>query len=700
MDFLTDGRLGSQIWLEREDSASRVRELVDAAAEVGIGQLRTFLMWPWIQAESPSTWDFQLFDSLFEAAAARGITIKATLTANSGPWWLGTASVLHSHTLVLDDRAWDAAEAYIAACASRYAGHPALGQWILWNEPFNRGSFKTTAAMRTTTARHEWATFLKERYGDIDSLNRRWRTGYVSFDDVQLSEDIAHPHHRDSAWRSFGPELADAEFRAQQLERQLTRIAHTVRESDPTTPLCVNPNNTLENHALNGYRLGELAGIVTVLGASFHAPWHFTFAAQSDHAALVTAGLSLLRGASDGGPVEVTELQTGNTFYAGEKALGILPSTVATTYLAPLLAGAESVTGWCFNTRSQDFEAGEWGLLDDLDQIGDRALALSQVRGVLSRLDEAIGAWHPMAAVAAVLVSEQSQAVELAIAEHSSNEIASNADVAIRGSALITAELNKLGVPADLVTLRSLDPNASLVVVANHIAWDNETADALLTCAAGGGTVIIDATSGQFDLDARLHRPWPGGLASHIGIRSRGLATDPAGDEDVVVNLNGIAFSGASNVRSALEFSDDSWSANKNLIFASDSQPVLWERRWGEGRILISAVPLAHSLVGRSTGRALVSYILELAAAQLPVSYRPLSAETSLFTVSGEHGHAVGIFAPHISRRAANIAVSIAPGNYTDLWADVSIEVGVDGIYRSDTPDGIALLVPAVRPSL
>lgn len=697
MNHSIDSRLGSQIWLEREDSPSRVRGLINSAAELGIGQLRTFLMWPWIQAESPSSWDFQLFDSLFDAAAAKGIKIKATLTANSGPWWLGTASVLHSHTLILDDHAWDAAEAYITACASRYGGHPALGQWILWNEPFNRGSFKKSLAIRTTTARQEWTAFLKQRDSDIDTLNRRWRTGYASFDDVELPEGISNTHHRDSAWRSFGPELADAEFRAQQLERQLSRIARTLRMSDPSTPLCVNPNNTLENHALNGYRLGELAHIVDVLGASFHAPWHFTFAAQSDHAALVIAGLSLLRGASNGGPVEVTELQTGNTFYAGEKALGILPSTVATTYLAPLLAGAESVTGWCFNTRSQDFEAGEWGLLDDLDQIGDRALALSKVRDVLSRLDEAIGMWDPIAPVAVVLVSEQSQAVELAIAEHSSNEIASNADVAIRGSALITAELNKLGVAAGLVTLTSLDPNARLVVVANHVAWEDETAEALLACAERGATLLIDATSGQFDLDARLHRPWPGGLASQIGLRSRGLATDPAGEEDVSVNLNGRAFSGASNVRSSLELSDESWSAKENLVFAADSQPVLWERQWGTGRILVSAVPLAHSLVGRSTGQALVSYILELATANIPVSCRPLSAETSIFTVSGQHGHAVGIFAPHISKRAANMAVSIAPGSYTDLWSNTSIEVGIDGLYLSDTPDGIVLLTSTPR---
>lgn len=108
---------------------------MDRAAEVGFGQLRVFLMWPWIQSQSPDHWDFELFDNVFDAAAGHGIKIKATLTANSGPWWLGTGSALHSQTLTLDPAFRGAMEDYISACVERYSRHPALGQWIIWNEP-------------------------------------------------------------------------------------------------------------------------------------------------------------------------------------------------------------------------------------------------------------------------------------------------------------------------------------------------------------------------------------------------------------------------------------------------------------------------------------------------------------------------------------------------------------------------------------
>ena len=53
--------------------------------------------------------------------------------------------------------------------------------------------------------------------------------------------------------------LDDYELRAQLLEDELTEIAAIVRKHDPRTPLCINPNQTLNNHAQYGYRLERLA---------------------------------------------------------------------------------------------------------------------------------------------------------------------------------------------------------------------------------------------------------------------------------------------------------------------------------------------------------------------------------------------------------------------------------------------------------
>ncbi|MGI8859578.1 MAG: beta-galactosidase, partial [Rubrobacteraceae bacterium] len=175
--------LGCQIWLERDDSTQRIERLFAAAAETGLGWVRLFLMWPWIEPE-PGVWKFGIFDRAFDAAAKHGIRIKATLTANSGPWQVGTPSALHSHTGFLSPAQREPMRRYVLACVGRYAEHHALGQWILWNEPFGGHE-------RTGETLDHWRHWLRGHYHDsIDLLNDRWRTGYRDFGEIPFPEHV------------------------------------------------------------------------------------------------------------------------------------------------------------------------------------------------------------------------------------------------------------------------------------------------------------------------------------------------------------------------------------------------------------------------------------------------------------------------------------------------------------------------------
>lgn len=697
------GPLGAQIWLEPTDSADRVDALVRTAVDVGLGQLRCFVMWPWIQAHSRSEWDFRLFDDLFASAQAHGLSIKATLTANSGPWWLGTPSALHSYTLILDEAWWPAVEAYVDAVVRRYAEHPALGQWILWNEPMHPVTDGYGNSMRPRESGREWVRFLEEQVEDIDALNERWRTGYGSFADVPLAESVAHPQHANMMWRSFGPELLDARFRAELLHAQLLKIARLVRAADPATPLCINPSATTENHAIGGYRLERLAEIVDVLGASFHAPWHLYFAPPRDSVPLVVAGLSLLQttaaASTTATAAEVTEVQIGNTFYAGHRAQGITPTGVAATYLSAVLAGAQSVTGWCLNTRSQDFEAGEWGLLEDDDSVGDRALAVRRVHDVLGNLHDEIGEWSPDRPTACVAVSADSQAVEMILASRASNPLAADPHVAARSAALIAIELGRLGVAThqSLIShLEDLPPGPDhLLVASNLIAWETEDAEALVRFAEGGGTLLVDATSGEFNLDAQLHRPWPGVLAARLGLRNHGLRSDPAAATAVGVDLLSHRYAEAAGVRAAVDVADCAWQPITSITFSTDSQPVLWERSWGSGRVIYCAVSLGHSLLATQSGQPLVRAVLDHASQDCPRIAQPLSRDTSVLGVHGPDSSAVALFGPHTEATNPPLVVRVKPGRYRDLWSGRLVDTGPGGLFVGTGNQAIAVLVPA-----
>jgi Beta-galactosidase/Beta-galactosidase trimerisation domain len=691
-----NSRLGSQIWLERDLTAEEVRQLVDSAADVGFGQLRVFLMWPWIQSESPEHWDFRLFDAVFDAAAEHGIKIKATLTANSGPWWLGTGSVLHSQTMTLDPSFRPRMEAYIAACVTRYSNHPALGQWILWNEPMNPPENPWGDTFVTPEARALWPHVLREKYQDIAELNTRWRTGYTGFDDVPMVTDITHPAHRNNTWRSFGPLLSDYELRSRIIESELGWIADRVREHDSTTPLCANPCQSLYNHAEAGYNFQNIGEIVDVLGATFHAPWSFGFAARDTHSALMIAGLSLLQNVPGAQGAEVTEAQTGNTHYAGHTPLGVSPSQIATTYLAPVLAGAESVTGWCFNTRAQDFEAGEWGLLDDDNRIGPRAHAVTAVARALDHLEDAVGPWVPAPYSAVLVTSEQSQAVEFAFSQVGDSSFNRGADAAPQSAALLTAELLRDGIQAGMMPISGLNADvAADVIVASHLAaWSDEQAARLLTLAERGATVVVDGISGEFDLDARLHRPWPGGMADVVGARSRGLETAHDGTAGYPAQLFGQVMGKFAGVRDDFEITNDAWSPLTEPLFAGDGSPVAWERRWGDGRLVFVAASLAKTILDPQAGVAIVNAVLRQVTDRIPRPCRPLTQHAFVLTIHGENSRAAwGVFAPEVADRGGQVVrLQLPPGEYLDVWTGERHSVGTDGTLSLPALDGIALI--------
>lgn len=689
----SDARLGAQLWIEREDPPSRVEDLVRSAAEIGLGHLRIFLMWPWIE-EQQGEWNFAPFDAVFTCAERYGVRLKATLTANSGPWWLGTPSVLHSHTGLLSEEWKPAVVRYIETCVTRYAEHPAIGQWILWNEPVSPFSPPGRPVYRAQRARQRWAELLRDRYGDVAQLNRRWRTGIKDFGDAPFPEELPHSAHETNPWQSFAPWIDESSLRAVMLEEDLQLVAQTVRAIDADTPLCINPPGLFANHAASGYRLVELANDVETLGASFHAPWHFGFAPRAQHRILPVVGLSLLKSTPGRHTCEVTEVQIGNTYYAGASPVGVSAGDVAVAYLAPLLAGASSVTGWCMNTRHQDFEAGEWSLLGDGDDETDRSRAVTRVTDVLERLDEAIGPWRPAAPQAAVVVSEKSQAVALAFTAVSPGPSTPSADTAIHGSVLMTSALERAGVHAALTPLAGLSPGPRLIVVGDMISWDDGTAEVLLDAAAGGATVLIDGTSGRFDGDARLMSPWPAHFASRVGLRARGLQTHPSGLGSGDVLLNGHLLGRLIGMLSDVVIESEQWSCDPALTFRHESRPLVWSRRWGQGRLQYCVAPIARSAAELPDAQPVVAYLLERAAIGVERGTRPLSANTVVVRVEGEKGRAIGVFGVDSSSRCGEpIALMVSAGSYEDLWTCERLEVGAAGSLVLDSADGIAVLV-------
>lgn len=693
-------RLGAQLWLERDTGPDRIEKLIGAARASGLGLLRIFMIWPWIEPE-PDAWDFRLYDAVFATAARHGMRIKATLGPENSPWHAGTPGFVQAGhiTLPAAPERREAAERYLTQCVERYRRHPALDQWILWNEPVNPVQRPGTPNLHRSQQLHErWVDLLRARYlDDLEALNLRWTTGYKAFEDIPFPEDIPHPAHRDGVFFSFEPWLADFELRADALRDELTWVHNTIRSVDPLTPTCLNPPDLFRNHAELGYDLTSLASSADVLGASVHAPWHLGFSPRAAHVGLLASAVRLLRETPGPHGVELTEVQMGNVYHGSPQPFGLTGAQVAASLLAPLLAGAASATGWCLNSRSTDFEAGDWALLDDDDRVGPRAAAVRRTAEVLSELDRVTGGWTAERATALVLVSERSQAVTLVHSWTSRSLPGRGPDEAAQGAGLIAGELLALGhvaAPAPVAALDRPGLPPRLLVASGLGAYSEQTATRLLAMVAQGSTLVLDGLTGQKDLTAAVHRPWPGHLAEPLGLRATGMVTAADGHP---VEVFGAPAGRLPLVRTEYVFTDPAWRADHELTLpAEGGRPVAWSRSYGRGRVVLFGGPLGAALVHDPSCRAVARRVLTTAAGAGAV--RPLSADTIVLPVRGERVDALGVFAPDAqARRGTAVRVLLEPGAYRDLWTGVELTVGDDGIATLDAVDGIAVLVATGR---
>ncbi|KGE18799.1 beta-galactosidase [Paenibacillus wynnii] len=690
-DLWARSRLGCQVWLEPDDTEERVGRLFEAAHMSGLGWVRLFLMWPWIE-EKPGVWDFNVFDYAFNAAAKYGIQIKATLTANSGPWHIGTPSMLHSHTGFLLPEQREPMKEYITRCVVRYREHPALGQWILWNEPTGGGD-------RTEESLKHWQDWLAGAYShEIEGLNKRWRTGYSSFGEVPFPEDIPREEHKGSHWNSYGPWLEDWKSRCHWLCKEIAWIKDRVREHDTRTETCVNPMPFLDNQAHGGMDLNEMGKVVEIMGASYHPAWNFTYTERQVFPGLIAAGVLKQAATPSVKRVEVTEVQTGNTLASSNRPCEASPDEIARFFLSGLAAGAESVTGWCLNVRSMDFEAGDWGLLTDMDEPSPRSRMLGRVKDTLRRIHADMGSWKPVAPQVRVLYDVRSQALEwvesMGLPPVKGRMLQDGAN----GAALINAKWLQYGIPAVMTRLEDLPleegSQGGLIFITHLVAWDDAGADRILSFVEAGGTLVLDATSGRKDYNARLHRPWPGGIASRIGMQSEGLQSNYEGYDIAMLHMKlGQLIAARAEVR----FQPDAgWKPWREFRFQKDGQPLIHERPYGRGKIIYVNGLLGPSLVHEPSATAVVDGILHTLAKELAPYVQPAAGLGTAFAlhVEGERGGTLSVIvAESRSDRGGKPMRLIAkPGIYHDYWSGLPVEVGNDGEMVLDCNEGVALI--------
>ncbi len=491
--------IGSQLFVNRTHQPHELKLEVDRMAEAGLKLIRLFLVWDHLETEA-GHWNFSAYDAVFDRAAERGLLVIPTLMSVSPPGWMQCSGGLQDVANLEDPSIIEAGERYIREVVSHWASHPALHSWILWNEasrPLPRNEI-------TLEAYRSWLSTRFEQ--DISKLNavsfQRWKR-FADIGRAQSSEGTS------LEFRGYAESVLWLEFSVVELMRHLRRIAAEIRKIDREHPLHVNPHNLCRCVQIAGQSIWEEAELVDFLGCSSHPVWHANRFPRDRWTRAVGIFADLMRSVTPHpqGEFWVSELQGGPARLSAETPDCPSPAELKRWIWEGVGAGARGTLFWCFNSRDEGFEAGEWSLRYLDGSPSPRLQAASEVSKELEERADWFAASRPMNPGCKILRSEAAERlafVDTRDGEDEQNPRNNNrvADAAA-GAALLCADL---GIDAGYLeeTRLSTEEAPELLIVPGLECVSDHCLEQLLDWVKQGCTLLADAWPGLKDEYGRM----------------------------------------------------------------------------------------------------------------------------------------------------------------------------------------------------
>jgi beta-galactosidase len=466
-------------------------------------------------------WLDEIIDLLWEAGIG---VILATPTASPPPWF----SKAHPEALPMTrdgihlmhgsrDTYNPAAPAYRSAAvrvaralAERYGSHPALRAWHLHNE---YGTVSYGPLVDT-----EFRVWLRDRYGDLETLNRVWHTGFWSQGYARWDEIVAP---QATQYLPNPTQVLDFKrFTADLLLECYRDQIDVVRQLSPEVPITTNFMLPTWLH-YNNWDFAAASDFVSID--------HYVDSSGAEGAAHAAFGADQARSFGHGRPWLLME-QAANTTGVGKRILAKEPGQVLTTSVQHVARGAFGILffQWRAPYSGAEFfhstmvpHVGEdsrvFREVTELGSLLDRLSELSRDPGGERRVTKArvAIAWDPDAWWAAETAGLPSDAFSFYQATRRTHRA-----------------LWYLGVTCDFVQLDHDLADYDLVLVPSQLLATGEQAASLQRFVERGGHAVVWYFGGTFDRDLHIiPGGYSGAFASLLGVRVEELLPLEAGAE-------------------------------------------------------------------------------------------------------------------------------------------------------------------------
>lgn len=472
-------------------------------SESGFNSVKFWAQWRWTH-RTHDTFYFDDLDMLMDLAAQNGLMVTINVIFDVAPNWIfdtyldcrmitatgqsvepsatncrqvgGYPGPCYNHSESLTAR-----KEFLTKVVERYANHPAMGMWDVWNEPESCYLFRDpkpdTLLCYCDTCHARFIEWLKSRYDSIEHINAVWGRCYSDWNEIELPR--GQSTFTDMVdWRIFNCSVLaqEAKWRIQ-----------TTKSIDTTHPVYLHPvPNTLTCfNPITGVDDFEMAEFCDCFAGTTNGVPNFALQ-------LVSAGQGRVCYNVE------SHMRYGST---GMYPKRLTTRDIADCFIPQIGLGIRGFMHWQYRCEVLGGESPAWGLLD-----------VDGTPGVTHK--SATEFWQKITPIAGHLMETSAEPPQAAILKSTANEIfhwsmsGSLHQLAedIEGyTQLLYRNNTRVSYVNDTIVENGLPDSVKLLVLPNCYAMYQSTADAIVKWVKKGGTLVCEAHTGAYNLSTGRH---------------------------------------------------------------------------------------------------------------------------------------------------------------------------------------------------
>ncbi|MBD1367479.1 beta-galactosidase trimerization domain-containing protein [Mucilaginibacter sp. ZT4R22] len=455
--------IGAEVFIEPGQRPEEIDTWFLRLKEAGMEVTRIRLFETYMHKPDGS-WDFTLFDLAYKAAEKYGIKIYGNLFPATAFTDLGGLKFPKDEDHLI------AIARYVENVVPHFKQFSACYGWVPVNEP-GVGHFP----------QEQYAT---DKYQELKAAQANPEYNSMGYDHFDFADERFHLYY--NTWF-------------------LQWLTDEIHKYDEGSIIHVNNHAIFKN--VTEYDFPAWRSFLTSLGGSAHASWHFGYFNREQYALAVAANCEIIRSGAGEIPWFMTELQGGNNTYSG--FLALCPTAEEICQWLWIAMGTESKGAifWCLNPRSSGIEAGEWAMLNYLNEPSDRMLAAMEVSNVINDNIDLFESAKEVESGINILYTRESLWIERTLQMHGKSYEGRDEGGVMKSALAYFEALSEAGLQVNFKEISEFDFSKEsyegiCIILAHQVSIPSKYWTSLHLFVQKGGKLIADGLTGYYDENA------------------------------------------------------------------------------------------------------------------------------------------------------------------------------------------------------